>query len=464
MAPKVTMIMVMSLDGIILRKENEDVTKWTSKEDQTFFKNVLRNFDAIITGRKSFFGKVVDVPYFVLTKKPEAYVNEDGVSYIKGTPAEIIKKVKNNKIKNIALLGGTEVNHQFLKNDLVNEILLTVEPLFLGKCKHITLEEELNVKLELINFHKINKKGTMLFHYKIVNKKQNDFIYENYLDIVPQKADSFNKKNLSQINKKFWDERASIHNNSEFYRTQELINGKSSLLNYEFNELGDVKGKEIIHLQCHIATESISLSRLGAKVTAVDYSNSSIKVAEDLAKKCNANINFICSDVFDILGKLKNKKFDIVYVNFGALIFLNDLEKWGFIVQKLLKKNGFLYLNELHPVAATLSDYEPKIIYNYFDRSPKIWNESGSYADGIDKRVNSTTKNNYLAVWNWTLGDIVNAIAKQNLKIEFLNEHAAHVDKRFFYLEKGADNLWNTPNEIPDFPATFSLKATKMEN
>ncbi len=462
MRAKVTMIMVMSLDGLVLREEGEDVTKWTSKEDQMYFKNVLANFDAIITGRKSFMGKVVNKPYFVLSKTINKTDPKNQIFYINAKPKEVIKFIQKSNFNNLALLGGTETNMQFLKEGLVDQLLITIEPKLLGVCKHITLAEKLNINLKLVNYHQINNKGTMVLHY-LVDKGRKKIKYNNLLDKIPKNVELVDNAQLSNINRDFWDERALLHKNSKFYDTSALIDGRLTLMDYEKKELGDVKSKEIIHLQCHIATESISLAKLGAKVTAVDYSQTSIKVAKKLAEQSNVDIDFICSNVYDILETINNKKYDIVYVNIGALIFLQNLDKWAFIVKKLLKKNGFLYLNELHPVSATLSDYEPKIIFDYFDTSPKIWHENGSYADGIEERVNVKTTHNDLTVWNWTLGDIISAISKEGLKIEFLHEHPKHVDKRFYYLEQDENKLWQPPDEMPKFPATFSLKAQRID-
>lgn len=461
MKPIITMIMVMSLDGIILREEGEDVTKWTSKEDQIHFRNILNNFDAIITGRKSYFGKVINKPYFILTNSLAKDDEKNNLFYTGGDPVKIIKAITEKGYNNIALLGGTETNMQFLKAGLVDQLIITIEPFLFGAFKHITLEEKLNIKLKLVNYHQMNDQGTLVLQYLVYNRSKT-IPYRNYLDIMPTSAKDKDNDLLSEENKKFWNERAVLHEKTEFYKTSNLINNLS-LMDYELNEMGNIKGKKIIHLQCHIATESISLAKLGAEVTAVDYSETAIEVAKKLAKQNNVNINFICCDIYDIIKHVKQKKYDIVYVNFGALIFLKDLDRWGKIVSSLLKPNGYLYLNELHPISAVLSDYEPKFVRDYFDKTPQIWNENGSYADGIDKRGEKKTKNNDLTVWNWGLGDIITTISRNNLFIEFLHEHEKHIDKRFYYLKKNKDNLWVVPKHMPNFPATFSLKAKKIK-
>ncbi|GAA0772390.1 hypothetical protein GCM10008908_18540 [Clostridium subterminale] len=456
---KVIMIMVMSLDGIVLREQGEHVTNWTSKEDQRFLKNILNTFDAVITGRKSFDGLMVDRPHYIITRENKVS-SDERIKYIGGEAEDIINTITKSGAQNIALLGGPQTNTMFLEHDLVDELYITIEPKLFGKGLHLTLENKLRKNLILIDSNRINEKGTLLLHYQIDNNKGTES--ESSVILIPKDENEEGNEKLLEANKAFWDERAPIHEKSDFYDVNSLIKGKSSLLKYEIKEIGNVDGKDILHLQCHIGTESVSLARLGANVTGIDYSTNSIQIAQDIAKKCDLDCNFICSNVYDAKEVLGNKKFDIVYVNIGALIFLPDLKSWADIVYHCLKPNGVLYLNELHPIANVLSEYSPIFKISYFNDDIKIWDESGSYSDGVDERYKKDTKNNKLTVWDRTLGEIVSTITSTGLKLEFLHEHPGHVDKRYYYLEKNkADGLWHSPEYMPAVPGTFSLKAIK---
>lgn len=451
---EISIIMVMSADGIVVRDE-EDVTEWTSSEDQNHLKTILHNYDAIITGRKSFFGRIIDKPYIVLSNSQNLNTEND-TRYLNGTIETILNYLKENKYNKIALLGGPNTNYMFLKAGVVNDIYLTIEPKMFGKGKHLNISEELNCELILKDLIKLNNNGTLLLHYNIARSNVEDDSFG-----APLSVPNLKDEQLMDINKKFWNERAVIHEDSEYYNLKGIENGHNSLLEYEVNELGDIKGKSIIHLQCHIGTDTISLARLGADVTGVDYSNTAIDVAEKLNKKCNTKCDFICSNVYDIEQILNGKKFDIVYVNFGAITMLPDLDKWASIIYNILNDNGFLYLNELHPVSAVLDVDKPLFVGDYFSKEPRMFIEKGSYAEGVDDRFDSDTVNNEIIVWDRSLGEIISTISNHGLKIEYVHEFAGYVDKRFHYQEKSKDGLWYAGNGMPNTPATFSIKAIK---
>lgn len=87
------------------------------------------------------------------------------------------------------------------------------------------------------------------------------------------------------INKKLWNDKTDIHVNSEFYNVEGFLKGETSLKETELYMLGDIKGKSILHLQCHFGMDSISLSRMGASVTGVDFSDQAISKAKELPAK-----------------------------------------------------------------------------------------------------------------------------------------------------------------------------------
>src|SRR5688572_1276513 len=102
------------------------------------------------------------------------------------------------------------------------------------------------------------------------------------------------------VNRNSWNKRTDFHFNSEFYDVEGFLKGKSSLNDIELQLLGDVKGKSILHLQCHFGQDSISLNRLGASVTGVDLSDKAIERAGELAKKAGSDARFICCDLYDL--------------------------------------------------------------------------------------------------------------------------------------------------------------------
>ena len=133
------------------------------------------------------------------------------------------------------------------------------------------------------------------------------------------------KKHI-ETNKKAWNKRTPVHIKSKFYNNNEFMREKNSLKLIELNAIGNVTEKSLLHLQCHFGQDSISLARMGAKVTAVDFSDVAIKEAKKLAKKINTRVEFIESDVLDL--KLK-KEFDIVFSSYGVIGWLPDLDMWA---------------------------------------------------------------------------------------------------------------------------------------
>lgn len=142
--------------------------------------------------------------------------------------------------------------------------------------------------------------------------------------------------NYIEINKQSWNNRVDAHLKSEFYDVTGFLNGNSSLNSIELELLGDVKGKSILHLQCHFGQDSISLARLGAKVTSVDLSDKAIENGKTLAKQTSADVNFICCDVYDLPHHL-TEQFDMVFTSYGTIGWLPDLDKWASLISRYLK-------------------------------------------------------------------------------------------------------------------------------
>ncbi len=157
-------------------------------------------------------------------------------------------------------------------------------------------------------------------------------------------------KKYFDANKELWDEFAKIHyeTESESYSVKSFLEGQSTLKSYELREMGNVKGKSLLHLQCHFGLDTLSWAREGAIVTGIDISSEGIRLAKLLAKRAKLEAQFIESNLYDS-PKVLFKKFDIVYTSIGVLCWLNDLKEWGAIISHFLKPGGFFYIAEIHP-------------------------------------------------------------------------------------------------------------------
>lgn len=218
------------------------------------------------------------------------------------------------------------------------------------------------------------------------------------------------------VNKHAWNHKTSIHTNSDFYDLPSFKNGKNSLNEIELELLGDIEGKSILHLQCHFGQDTMSLSRLGAKVTGVDFSEDAISYAERLANELGLDTKFVLSDVYDLKNQLAGQ-FDIVFTSYGVIGWLPDLDKWAEIIQHFLKPGGSFILVEFHPVIWMFDNDFEKVEYSYFKDDPIVETEQGSYADR-DNASEFTT-----ITWNHALGEVLSSLLKHGLQIQDFREY-----------------------------------------
>ncbi len=223
------------------------------------------------------------------------------------------------------------------------------------------------------------------------------------------------ENNYIEVNRNSWNNRTESHLKSEFYDLEGFLNGKNSLNEIELNLLGDIKGKTILHLQCHFGQDTISLSRLGAEVTGIDLSDKAIESAKQIAKNTTSNVKFICCDIYDLPDHLK-EKFDVVFTSYGTIGWLPDLDKWAKVVSYFLKPNGQFVFVEFHPVVWMFDNNFEEIGYRYFNSGAIIETENGTYAD---KTADITQE---YVTWNHGLSEVINSLTNNGLEIKSLNE------------------------------------------
>ena len=266
--------------------------------------------------------------------------------------------------------------------------------------------------------------------------------------------------NRFQTNREHWNELTAIHARSKFYDLDGFEAGKSSLLPVEVEELGDVSGKTLLHLQCHFGMDTLSWARRGARVTGVDFSDQAIARARSLAQELNMPAEFICSNVYDLPQNLSGL-FDLVFTSYGILCWLPDLKRWGEIIAHFLKPGGTFYIVEQHPLSNVLEDDETKtgvkVAYSYFHSpEPYLWDDDGSYAD-FDARVQHRVRYE----WQHGLADVINALTAAGLRIEFLHEFPFCMFRKFTCMKQDDDGWWRPEGYRDMLPLVFSLKAIK---
>ena len=265
-----------------------------------------------------------------------------------------------------------------------------------------------------------------------------------------------------EANQKMWDEFAKLHYNSKTYRTKEFIEGATKLSSIELEEVGEVKGKSLLHLQCHFGLDTLSWAREGAKVTGIDFSSEAIALARKLTDITDLNATFIQSNIYD-LPEVLDEKYDIVFTSYGVLCWLPDLKRWAEIVAHYLKPGGMFYIAELHPFMWVFDNENPnefKLKYTYFhDSEPYQFDVDGSYAE---------TEGEFEACvdyeWAHNIGEVVTAIADAGLRIEFLHEFPKATFQNFPFFKQKEDGFWYFENPDIQLPLVSSIKAVKEVN
>lgn len=259
-----------------------------------------------------------------------------------------------------------------------------------------------------------------------------------------------------QLNRMNWDERAGIHAASEFYGVREFPARGSTLRSFEPDEVGEVSGRSLLHLQCHMGQDTLSWARLGARAVGLDFSEPAIRTARQLAEEVElaGPARFVVSDVYDAEAALPGDRFDIVYTGLGALVWLPDLVRWAKIVAALLNPGGFLYLVEFHPLSDILGEDGRAVEQDYFDGGGREVDYRHTYTDG------PAMTNTRQVQWQHPLGEVLTALAGAGLRLDFLHEHDITLFQRFPVLEN-AGGEYRFPEGHPRVPLLYSLRATR---
>jgi 2-polyprenyl-3-methyl-5-hydroxy-6-metoxy-1,4-benzoquinol methylase len=221
--------------------------------------------------------------------------------------------------------------------------------------------------------------------------------------------------NYLKINQKAWNDKTEVHLNADFYEHANFLAGKNTLKAPELEVLGDVAGKRILHLQCHFGQDSLSLSRMGAKVTGLDFSDKAIEIAKLTNTQLGLDAEFVCSDVYQLPDELIGQ-FDIVFTSYGTIGWLPELKSWAETIKKALVPGGKFIMVDFHPFIWTFDNDVQKIEYDYFNSDPIIEEIEGTYADR-----NAPIKTQTIS-WNHGIGEILNTLIQAGISIQEFSE------------------------------------------
>jgi SAM-dependent methyltransferase len=269
----------------------------------------------------------------------------------------------------------------------------------------------------------------------------------------------------THLNRANWDERAPAHAASPDYEVDRFVDDPeflSRVVRFDLPRLGDIRGLRGVHLQCHIGTDTISLARLGAVMTGLDFSSASLAQARELATQTGAEVRFVEAEVYDAVQTLGRGVFDLVYTGIGALCWLPSISRWADVVAGLLAPGGRLFVREGHPMLWALEDERTDgllvVDYPYFERAEPIeFDALGTYVE-----TTANFHHNLILQWNHGLGEIVSSLLDRGMELTMLVEHDSvpwtAMPGQMEQIELGEWRLIDRPWRLPH---SYTLQAVK---
>ncbi len=261
-------------------------------------------------------------------------------------------------------------------------------------------------------------------------------------------------------NRRHWDEVVGIHVRSDFYDVAAFKAGRSTLKPVELVELGDVRGKKLLHLQCHFGMDTLSWARNeGAIVTGVDFSEPAVEQARGLAAELGIAARFVHSNVYDLPDVL-DERFDVVFTSYGVLCWLPDLTRWARVAAHFVRPGGTFYIVEFHPFAGvfdnerTVTDLHVR--YPYFPcGEPLRFETDGTYGGS------ETVPVHIIYEFPHPVGDVGTALIDAGLRIEHLHEFPFSTSQFLPFTQRMPDGTARMTKHDGSVPLMFSIRATK---
>jgi SAM-dependent methyltransferase len=268
-----------------------------------------------------------------------------------------------------------------------------------------------------------------------------------------------------RANEANWDARTPVHVASAFYG---LADGGKDPFHwfapFEWQDLGDVRGRDLIHLQCHLGTETIAFAHKGARTVGLDFSRESVEHARLIAERACVEVDYVQSNVYDSVTAMGGRRFDVVYTGKGALCYLPDLPRWASVVADLLRPGGLLYIVEFHPLLNALGPTPPPgagpellLRHDYLEGTGAI-ERDGTYTYTDGPALQDAT---VAYEWAHGLGEVINALSGAGLRIAGLRETELLPWPRWKHMVRAEGGWWRLPNADPRIPLLYALRATK---
>ncbi|HYW26670.1 MAG TPA: class I SAM-dependent methyltransferase [Terriglobales bacterium] len=258
-----------------------------------------------------------------------------------------------------------------------------------------------------------------------------------------------------EANRQLWDDRVDVHRRSDYYDVEGFRQGRNTLRSVELEELGDVTGRSLLHLQCHFGLDTLSLARMGARVTGVDFSKPAVALASSLAAELGIEARFVLSNVYQLTREL-HEQFDVVFTSHGALGWLPDIPEWARVVARFLRPGGTFVVVDDHPIAACFTEDEGRLELrcSLFQEVPFEYLTRTTYAGD---EVLPQARQNFQ--WSWTVSGMVTALIDAGLRVDRLRELPIMTWRRFPSMTRDDDGWWRLPGDpLPLLVACCAVK------
>ncbi|MGP4044017.1 class I SAM-dependent methyltransferase [Streptomyces sp. 2A115] len=269
---------------------------------------------------------------------------------------------------------------------------------------------------------------------------------------------------MMRANQANWDARTPVHLASQFYGLDKPLEPARWFADWEWEDLGDLSGRDVLHLQCHLGTETIALAQRGARAVGLDISEASVRAAAGIAQRAGADVEYVRANVYDAGEALGERRFDVVYTGRGALCYLPDLDRWAATIARLLRPDGRLYIAEFHPLLNSLGPKpaegegsELLLRHDYLGSGTAVHRDARyTYTDG--PAVAGATDS---FEWMHGVGEVVNALVGAGLRIERLRESDELPWPRWPEMRRTSSGWWRLPDSSARIPLLYGLLARR---
>ncbi|WP_207592472.1 methyltransferase domain-containing protein [Halomontanus rarus] len=260
-----------------------------------------------------------------------------------------------------------------------------------------------------------------------------------------------------ETNRAKWEEYAEIHPETEYYDVPGFVadDSRSTLQPPERELLGDLSGRSLVHLQCHIGLDTLSWARAGASVVGVDFATTAIETAREIRDEAGLtdDAEFVRCDVFDAPETL-DREFDVVFASYGVLCWIPDVDRWAEAAASLCRPGGTVFLADFHPILDVFEwDLTLRDDRSYFREESIRYEEEGTYADW-----DASVENAAAYEWQHGLGEIVTAFARAGLRVDTLREYPIANFRAFDSMIECGKNRYRIDGD--PLPLVYALAAT----